>query len=57
MHTLVLVLSPVLWIHNGFSVDPDPTFYLIADPDPGSQTITDPNQDSGQILKAQKVEF
>ncbi len=32
----------LLWIHVGFSADPNPPFYLNADPDPEIQTATNP---------------
>jgi hypothetical protein len=35
-----------VWIRTGtgFSVDPDPAFYVTADPDQGSQVNADPGQ-------------
>ncbi len=45
----------MLWIHIGFNVDPDPTFYLNADRDPGSRTNADPKSWSDfKVLKSVK---
>ncbi len=40
----VLVVPPaVLWIHNYFCPDPDPTSHLISVPDPTSHLISVPD--------------
>ncbi len=48
IHGYIALCTPVLWVRNDFSPDPDPTFQVVLDPNPDP----DPDPDltaSGQL--------
>ncbi len=53
IHRYFALCTPVLWIRNDFSPDPDPTFQVVLDPnpDPDPDLKPDSDPDNLQILR------